>query len=157
MERHPQWEQRLHEFVSANIDRPHVWGRHDCLLFSAGVAKAITGKDHAKGHRGKYKSFASAYAYLRTEFGVDSPEALLDKMFDEKRVGFAGRGDIVLCRVDAVAGAGGEPVPGEVPGLCLGSFALIAGENKLERVPRGDRWLKAWAVGEHHSGDVAHV
>lgn len=155
MIRHPQWEARLHEFVAASMNKPYAYGEHDCLLFAAGVAKAVTGKDHARGHRGKYKSFASAATYLKKAFGADSPEALLDTLFPEKKVGFAGEGDLVLCRVDAIAGADGEPVPGEVPGLCLGAFAVVAGEHGLERVPRGERWLKAWAVGNHHSGDAA--
>lgn len=153
--RHPQWEQRLHEFVLANIARPYVWGEHDCLMLAANAAKAITGKDFAKGHRSKYKSHASAYSYLRKAFGVSSPEALLDTLFPRKAVGFAGIGDLVLCHVDLAEGADSAPIPADVPGLCMGGFALVAGERGLERIPRGDRWLKAWAVGEHHSGERA--
>jgi hypothetical protein len=153
--RHPQWEQRLHEFVLANIARPYVWSQHDCLIFAANVAKAVIGKDFAKGHRGKYKSHASAYSYLRKAFGVKSPEALLDTLFPRKAVGFAGIGDLVLCRVDLAEGADGAPTVADLPGLCMGAFALIAGETGLIKVPRGDRWLKAWAVGEHHSGEMA--
>jgi hypothetical protein len=153
MERHPQWEARLHGLVSENLNRPYAWGEWDCLMLSADVAKAVTGKDHARGHRGKYKSHASAYSYLKRTFGVMSPEALLDKLFPQKNVGFAQRGDLVLCRVDKM---GDELAPGDVPGVCLGAFALVAGEDGLRRIPRGERWLKAWAVGEHHSGETAH-
>ncbi len=155
MQRHPQWEARLHKAVSAMFAKPYAWGEHDCLLLCAAVAKAVIGKDHARGHRGKYKSHASAYRYLNETFGAKSPDDLLDSLFPRKKVGFAAQGDLVLCRVDAVAGAGGDPTPGEVPGICFGDFALVAGENGLERVARGDRWLKAWAVGNHHSGDRA--
>jgi hypothetical protein len=157
MQRHPQWEARLQKALSAMNGKPYAWGEHDCLMLCAQVAKAVTGKDHARGHRGKYQSHASAYSYLKRTFDVESAEALLDKLFARKKVGFAGVGDLVLCRVDALAGAGGEPTPGDVPGVVVGpgDVAMVAGESGLERVPRGDRWLKAWAVGDHHSGEVA--
>jgi hypothetical protein len=155
MKRHPQWEQRLNETVARYRSKPYDPSHHDCLLWPANVAKAVTGKDPGSGHLGKYKSHAGGYAYLRKTFGVDSPAALLDTLFPEKPVGFAGRGDIVLCRVDQLAGSSDEaPIPGEVPGLCLGAFALVAAADGLQRVPRGDRWLKAWAVGDYHSGEA---
>ncbi len=155
--RHKQWEQRLHDMVKAHRDKPYRWGEHDCLIFSANVAKAVTGHDPARGHRRKYRSHASAYSYLRKTFAVDSPEALLDTLFTQKAVGFAQRGDIVLCHLDQVPGSSDDdPVPGQAPGLCMGAFALVAGGEGLQRVPRGDRWLKAWAVGEHHSGESAY-
>lgn len=153
--RHPQWEQRLHEYVSANIARPYAWSQHDCLMLAANAAKAVTGKDHARGHRGKYKSHASAYSYLRKSFGVSSPAELLGTIFPLKKVGFAGVGDLVLCHVAVAEGEGGVPMEADLVGICMGAVALVAGETGLLSVPRGDLWLKAWAVGEHHSGDEA--
>jgi hypothetical protein len=156
LNRHPQWEARLHEYVTANIARPHTFGEHDCLIFPADAVKAVTGKDFARGHRGKYKSLATSYRYLKEKFGVERPEQLLDTLFREKKVGFAGVGDLVLCRV---VGEGTDgPAVGDVPGLVVapGDVALVAGEHGFERVPRGDRWVKAWAVGEHHSGEEAY-
>jgi hypothetical protein len=156
MSRHPQWEQRLHEYVTANLSRPYAWSQHDCLMLAANAAKAVTGKDHAREHRGKYKSHASAYSYLRRTFNVSSPAELLDTLFPLKKVGFAGVGDLVLCHVDVAEGEDGATMPTDLVGLCMGAFALVAGEEGLLQVPRGDRWLKAWAVGEHHSGDEAN-
>lgn len=153
--RHAQWETRLHEFISARHGKPYAWGKADCLMLAADAVKAVTGKDHARGHRGKYDSHAKAYRYLKQALKVDSPEALLDKLFKEKKAGFAGVGDLVLCHVDAGEGADGI-IAGDVPAVCMGDFAFVAGDRGLERVPRGDRWLKAWAVGDHHSGEVAH-
>lgn len=149
--RHPQWPDRLSAFIAEQRTRPYEFGRNDCVLFPANAVKTVTGKDYARGHRGKYNSLVSAYAYLRKTFGVDSPAALIDTLLPEKIVGFAQRGDIVLCRVDVLANG----QPGEVPGLCMGTFAFVAGEHGLERVPR-TRWLKAWSVGGHHSGERAH-
>jgi hypothetical protein len=36
--------------------------------------------------------------------------------------------------------------------LCMGAFALSVAEGTtgMVRVPR-EQWVKAWAVGEHHS------
>lgn len=137
MSRHPQWEQRLHELVSDKLTAPYVWGAHDCLLFAAAIAKAVTGKDHARGHRGKYKSHASAYAYLRNTLGHESPEALLDSLFEQKPPGFAQRGDLVMAEDG-------------IPMLCMGAFALSVGQEGnfegLVRVPRA-LWVKAWRVG----------
>ena len=147
MNRLPDWEQRLHDLVAANIARPHEYGRHDCLIFAANAVKAITGKDLGRGHRGKYDSHAKAYRHLK-QMGFDSPAALLDSLFDEKPVGFAGRGDIVLVHTES----------GDNPGIVIGDFALLVGEQGttegLIRAPRA-LWLKAWAVGEHHSGDFS--
>jgi hypothetical protein len=144
MSRHPQWESRLSALVAKRMNAPYVPSRHDCLLWPADVAKAVTGTDHARGHRGKYKSTATGYRYLREKLGHDTPESLLDSLFDEKPVGFAGRGDLVLAEDG-------------IPAVCMGAFALSVGQEGnhegLVRVPR-EQWIKAWAVGEHHSGEL---
>lgn len=150
MSRHPQWEPRLVDFIAANVARPYKYGQHDCLLFAANAVKAVTGKDHGRGHRGKYKNAASASRYLRG-LGFGSPEELLDSLFDEKPVGFAQRGDLVL------AGDG-------IAAVCMGAFALSVGQDPsassgqapstssgqardgLVSIPRSD-WVKAWRVG----------
>ena len=136
MARHPQWEARLTALVAEKRFAPYAYGHHDCMLWPAAVAKAVTGKDHGRGHRGKYKSAASASRYLRS-LGHDTPESYLDSLFDEKPVGFAQRGDLVLA-------ADG------IPAVCMGGFGLSVGQEGntegLVRVPRSD-WVKAWRVG----------
>lgn len=140
--RHAQWEARLSAFVAKNMTRSYAWGRWDCLLFAADAVKAVTGKDHGRGHRGKYKSHAGAYRHLK-DMGFSSPEELLDSLFDEKPVGFAGRGDLVMANDG-------------IPALCMGAFALSVGQEGnhegLVRVPR-EQWVKAWAVGDHFGGE----
>jgi len=143
MSRHPQWEARLADFVAENMARPYAWGSWDCVLFAADAVKAITGEDHGRGHRRKYKNSVGAFRYLK-ELGFDSPEALIDSVLEEKPVGFAGRGDLVLTEDG-------------IPALSMGAFALSVGQEGnhegLVRVPR-EQWVKAWAVGEHHSGKL---
>jgi hypothetical protein len=144
MNRLPDWEQRLHDVVAKNLTRPYEFSQHDCLLWPAAAIKAVTGKDYGRGHRGKYNSHAKAYRHLK-QMGFNGPAALLDSLFNEKPVGFAGRGDIVLVHTES----------GDNPGVVVGDFALLVGEQGeaegLIRAPRS-LWLKAWAVGDHHSG-----
>lgn len=132
------WDSRLSALVVEKRKAPHAFGSWDCLLWPAAAVKAVTGKDFGRGHRGKYKSFASAYQHLQG-MGFTSPEALLDSLFEQKPVGFAHKGDLVFCHADN----------GDVPGVCFGHFALVVGQEGagegLVRVSR-DRWLKAWAV-----------
>lgn len=141
--RRADWEQRITALVDEVRDKPYAYGSHDCLLWPAAVVKAVTGKDYGRGHRGKYRSAASAYRYLQS-LGFNSPESYLDSLFDEKPVGFAQRGDLVLASDGIPAG-------------CMGAFALSVGvegnTEGLVKVPRSD-WVKAWAVGEHHSGKL---
>ena len=148
------WEQRLRAVVDENLRRPYEFGKWDCLLWPAAAVKAVTGRDFGAGHRGKYRSQASAYRYLM-KLGFQSPSDLLDGLFERKLPAFAGRGDIVLCHT-----WDGQ----ENPGVVVGHFALVVGEIEL---PDGSRfsgligvarenWLAAWAVGEHHSGSAAH-
>lgn len=125
------WDARLCALVARMKDAPYDPSRHDCLLWPAAAVKAVTGKDHGRGHRGKYRSQASAYRYLQT-LGHDSPEAFLDSLFEQKPVGFARRGEIVL------ASDG-------IPAVCMGGFALSAGPEGLVRVARSD-WVKCWSV-----------
>ena len=137
MKRLPDWEQRLADLVQKNRKRPYEPSRHDCLLWPAEVVKAVTGKDYGRGHRGKYKSMAGAYRYLRHTLGHDTAESYLDSLFDEKPVGFAQRGDLVM-------GSDG------IPAVCVGAFALSVGQEGntegLVKVPRSD-WVKAWRIG----------
>jgi hypothetical protein len=148
MTRHPQWEQRLHDYFVAVHDLPHAYGQHDCLLHAANTIRAVTGKDPARGHRRKYKSQASAVRYLE-RLGHDSPEAMLDSLLKQKPVGFAQRGDIVLVPGNAVPGM---PEGWAIPATVFdGANALVIADGEerqgLHRIPRG-QWLKAYAVGD---------
>lgn len=135
MERLSDWEPRLVAYIASALSLPHAYGSHDCLLHCAAAVNALTGKDLARGHRGKYRSAASAAVYLKS-LGFDSPAAMIDSLLPEKSVSMAGRGDIVL---DSDG----------IPGVVIGGDALMVGMGEgaegLVRVPRSD-WAKAWAV-----------
>lgn len=133
--RRPDWDERLSAYLTTMAAEPHAYGRHDCMTFAAGAVKALTGRDPARGHRGKYGSAKAAARYLKS-LGFNSPAAMIYSVLKRKPVAFAGRGDIV-------ADAKG------VPGVCIGGDALFVGQDGeaegLVRKPRSD-WRKAWHV-----------
>lgn len=136
--RHPKWEERLNAFAEKAAAKPYKYGQWDCLLMPAAAVKAVTGKDHGRGHRGKYRSMASASVYLRG-LGFDDPAVFLDSLFEQKPIGFAQRGDLIVAKDG-------------IPGVVMGDVALSVGEGQagLVRVPRSE-WVKAWAIGEQHA------
>lgn len=129
------WETALAEYIELVRDRPHEYGKHDCMLFVAGAVKVLTGKSLAAKHKGKYHDKESAAAYLKT-LGFKTPAQMIDANLKRKPIGFAQRGDIVL-------------TPDGIPGVSMGEFAVIVGTDGvsegLGRVPR-ELWTKAWSV-----------
>jgi hypothetical protein len=106
----PNWEQRLHDVRStAAFERPHVYGEHDCLLWSAAVVKAVTGKDLARGHRRKYRTGPARP--LPQAHRLRQRQAMIDAHLEEKPIGFAQVGDLVLVPGDQGGWRGG---PGAV-------------------------------------------
>lgn len=45
--RHPDWQQRLANYLQARTSMPFAWGTNDCCTFAAGAVEAISGRDHA--------------------------------------------------------------------------------------------------------------
>lgn len=130
------WEERLNAFVEKAREQPHAYGRRDCMLFAAGAVQAQTGRDLARGHRGKYADKLGAARHLKS-LGFASPEALIDSLLEQKPVGFAQRGDIVLTE---------DGVPSVVFDGDTALAVIAEGAEGLIRVPRAE-WRKAWAVG----------
>ena len=131
----PDWEPRLSAFLEAAASAPHEFGVNDCILFPAGAVEAQTGRDYAKGQRGRYRSAASASRYLRG-IGFRSAEELLDSILPGIPAAFAQRGDIVLSD--------------GVPGVCIGGEALFVCHDQGDTGPERralPRWQRAWAVG----------
>jgi hypothetical protein len=120
--KHPDWHNRLIAVIRAAEKRPFLWGEHDCCLFAADCAEAMTGDNFAAGWRGTYNSETGAKkALLR---GGGSLEQVLAKYLDEVPVKLAQRGDIAVVenagsRCAGVVYAGGVWVPGETGLVCL--------------------------------------
>ncbi|NJQ19566.1 hypothetical protein HCO69_07955 [Pantoea sp. LS15] len=120
--KHPDWHNRLIAVIRAAEKRPFLWGEHDCCLFAADCAEAMTGENFADGWRGTYDSETGAkIALLR---GGGSLEKVLAKYLDEVPVKMAQRGDIAVVenagtRCAGVIYGGAVWVPGEAGLVCL--------------------------------------
>ena len=120
--KHPDWHNRLIAVIRAAEKRPFLWGEHDCCLFAADCAEAMTGENFADGWRGTYDSETGAKkALLR---GGGSLEKVLAKYLDEVPVKLAQRGDIAVVenadnRCAGVIYGGAVWVPGEAGLVCL--------------------------------------
>lgn len=120
--KHPDWHIRLIAVIRAAEKRPFLWGEHDCCLFAADCAEAMTGDNFADGWRGTYDSETGAKkALLR---GGGSLEKVLAKYLDEVPVKMAQRGDIAVVenagtRCAGVIYGGAVWVPGETGLVCL--------------------------------------
>ena len=120
--KHPDWHNRLIAVIRAAEERPFLWGEHDCCLFAADCAEAMTGDNFADGWRGTYDSETGAKkALLR---GGGSLETVLAKYLDEVPVKMAQRGDIAVVdnadtRCAGVIYGGAVWVPGEEGLICL--------------------------------------
>ena len=139
MARLPDWEERLHDYLTSCADRPFVYGEHDCALFSAGAVIAVTGEDPAAAYRGRYRSAAGSVRALRVH-GAGTLETTLAAGFPDRASAFAHRGDLALVERDT----------GPSVGVVIGADALFVGEEDgapgLVRLPRAD-WRRCWAVG----------
>ena len=76
-------------------------GSHDCGLFVAGWVKALTGEDHAKPYRGRYRSL-KRLAEIMAEDGYDSHVDYVAGLFEEIPPSFAQTGDICVADDDAL-------------------------------------------------------
>lgn len=127
--KHPDWHNRLIAVIRAAEKRPFLWGEHDCCLFAADCAEAMTGDNFADGWRGTYDSETGAKkALLR---GGGSLEKVLAKYLDEVPVKMAQRGDIAVVenagtRCAGVIYGGAVWVPGETGLVCLRDKPLSA-------------------------------
>ncbi len=108
------WEERLHAYLDQVAALPFSWGKHDCLMFVAGAIKAVTGRDPARGHRGKYSGGAGALRYMARRGWNDVAVALCAHL-EECAPAFARRGDIVLF--------------GDIAGVCMGATSLFVSET----------------------------
>ena len=103
--RHDLWPSLLNDYLEAVSERPFSWGEHDCATFVFGAAEAMTGLDHSKTWRGKYKTKAGALKQIK-KHGVENLGEWLDKFYGRQPISFSQRGDIVSIEQDAFGAFG---------------------------------------------------
>lgn len=72
--RSEEWRKKLGQYVVGLRGEPYAFGRQDCWLFVAGGIEAMTGEDHAKPHRGRYKTARGALRIMRRAGAADMAE-----------------------------------------------------------------------------------
>jgi len=95
LHRHPDWQLRLHRYLSTLWRQPLRYGAHDCCLFGAGAIAAQTGVDLAAPFRGRYRSLQGGLRLLRRSGFVDHV-ALIAVHLPEATPGAARPGDIAV-------------------------------------------------------------
>lgn len=108
----------LHEYITANLRKPFVWGEFDCVLFAVGWLKIATGVDYI-ADLPKWNSEKQALRVIKRVGGL---EKAIDTKLKRINPNLAGDGDVALYN-----GC-----------MCLFSGAYIIGPNKggLERIDR---------------------
>ncbi len=71
--------QALTDFLAEAVRRQFRWGQHDCMLFAADWARALTGVDPAASLRGAYDSRCAAEILIE-RFG--GHEALVGRLLE---------------------------------------------------------------------------
>lgn len=125
--RHPDWPERLEQFLRAREATPFSWGENDCATFAADCAAAITGADPFADLR-RWRSAPSAWRALQSNGGLIGA---LRARLRETPIGMARRGDIGLIQTPrrhaCVVVLGGAVVgPGRDGLMALPRAALIA-------------------------------
>jgi hypothetical protein len=111
--------------------RPFRPGRHDCALFAAGWVKIVTGRDLARGWRGRYRSLRQGQRLLEAAGHADHV-ALAAANLPEIPPAFAQPGDLAVLEAEAL-------------GIVAGEMIYCLTPSGLGLVPRG-RMRRAFAV-----------
>jgi hypothetical protein len=126
--RRPDWAARLLETVAAHKHVPFSYGVHDCSIFAAKCADAVTGSDITSTLA--YTDIKTAAAFRRKEGGI---EAAVTKRLGEPIPGCgARRGDV--CLIDR-----------KTLGVSLGTSIAVLSDKKLVFYPI-TRARKHWRV-----------
>ncbi len=127
------WDDNLHALIVARREAPFEWGQHDCCLWVGDAVLAMTGFDPAEEYRGAYSTALGAKRKMFELDGVETPEALADKVFGERLpIAFARIGDIVVADPEAVGflSENGTTAMGKVLGICYGRTSLFVGSEE---------------------------
>ncbi len=133
--RSPDWPAKLAQALGAAQQHEFIWGSHDCCLFSADVALAITGVDYAASFRGRYHDQRGAIKALQEFMGTSLRDTITAIMGPEISLLHAMRGDFILAN-------NGN---GNMLGICIGETAAFLTSSGLLYLPL-PKCKTAWRV-----------
>ncbi len=120
--RHEDWRKRLGAYVAAQRGEPYVFGCQDCWLFVSGAIAAMTGTDHGKPHRGKYKTARGALGIMRRAGADNMADFAGLYLYEIEAPVFAQIGDVMAIPTDDTFGF---------------SLGMLNGEQVLVVTPNG--------------------
>lgn len=131
------WPERLAAIVEERREREFSWGVHDCGMFAADVAQALTGEDPAAWLRGRYSSEAELEAIIVPMGGIEAAieHTMAEFGAPECPPAYAQRGDWALVEV-------GNDL---MTGVVLGDRVAVPGLDRLQFVPLR-KALRTWAI-----------
>lgn len=140
MNRYPNWDIRLNQYISEVRDTPFKWGVHDCLSFANGAVTAQTGQGFADQWTGKATTARAAVrlyqARIRSEGPGNGPYAL-DGLL--RRIeGWPSRGNVVARKIEKQAMS-------YALGVCLGEKIALLGLDHMQFLPMEKDDL-VWAI-----------
>lgn len=131
--RQQTWDVDLMAFIESRRKTLFRWGVHDCTMFAADCALAMTSMDPARLYRGSYSTQRGASRIIG-RFG--SLRGLVNaNMGPEIPILMARRGDWVMIQQDGR----------EALGVCIGAKIVAAGVNGLVQLPLAEG-ITAWRV-----------
>lgn len=134
------WPTMLDAYIEHARGVAFEWGSHDCVTFTTGWHKAITGRDVFAPYRGRYHSSLQAMRLLtkHAAASMDNAGRVLFGLAHEKLTRHAQRGDIVLAA---------DCMGNKALGICTGQAGAFIGPND-ERVTFLPRvaFLNCWTV-----------
>lgn len=101
--RKTDWRAALSQYVKTQTMRPAKAGSHDNFTFAAGCIGAMTGRDPARGLRGKYSNEAAAQKLFEGLGHLDHVDYLTADR-EEVPASFAQAGDLAVFAAERVVG-----------------------------------------------------
>lgn len=137
MNRFPDWQRRLNQFMLGRKADPFVWGENDCALLVCDAVQEITGTNMAEEVRGKYESEESARSLMGSSLAAYAANVAAKHELPETDWKHLRRGDVGLIDTKDGGALGIVWMPG---------YLSFPGPSGLESVPvRMAR--RGWLIG----------
>lgn len=135
IQRLPDWQPRLTQYLNSVVKAPFEEGVHDCALFFAGCVEAMTGRDLAAEWRGRYTTTRGGLRVLRKS-GYADHLAVAEAHFEPRAVAMLRPGD----------GAAVQTEEGPALGIVQGERIYVLTPQRLALVPLLSA-ERGWRVG----------